>query len=245
MSSMWPSVSSPATPSPSHSTSLTPRKSRSARSRSALDRARIAVRVQQALLRRHHDAGAVDVDRSALEHQPGLEHRHPQQRREGARHRRVAHQRFVLAAPRVEAPRVVGQRGVRQRLAGLPPLGPGEQEVGAVVADPRVDGRDHVELHGAGLRPRHPRPHLIARRLVVDQDVDRLVLGEHLDHAQEDHLDLRHAIRPRQRILGPRQPGGGVRMPLGRHRVAERGGRRAGHRGAIAGRSRRREPRPP
>ena len=75
MSSMWPSVSSPATPSPSHSTSATPRWSRSACSISAFDAIGIAVRVEQALLGRHHDAGAVDVDRAALEHQPGLETR--------------------------------------------------------------------------------------------------------------------------------------------------------------------------
>ena len=47
--------------------------------------ARVAVGVQQALLRRHHDAGAVDVDRSAFEHQPRLEHRHAAAAAPGAR----------------------------------------------------------------------------------------------------------------------------------------------------------------
>ena len=59
---------------------------------------RVAVRIEQALLRRHHDALAVDVDRAAFEHQAWLEDRHAKDRRERPRHRRVARNRATTEA---------------------------------------------------------------------------------------------------------------------------------------------------
>ena len=135
MSSTCPSVSSPSMPSPSHSDLLHAEVRAQRRLEVRLRRARIAIGVQQALLGREHGAGAVHVDRAAFEDEPRFELRDAGQLVEPRGHRGVAHQRLVLAAPRVEAPVIERQ---------LPLWS--EQEVRAVVANPRVDGLDLDQL---------------------------------------------------------------------------------------------------
>ncbi len=65
--------------------------------------------------------------------------------------------------------------------------------------------------------------HHLFRFHIINQQVDDLVRSERRDHLEINLLDLRHAIGPRFRILGPTQPGRMMWMPLGRHVKAERG----------------------
>ncbi len=62
------------------------------------------------------------------------------------------------------------------------------------------------------------------RCLVVDQNVDLLDAREMADDLRIDPRNRLELARPVGAIVRPRDPRGLVRLPLGRHAIAERGG---------------------
>jgi hypothetical protein len=106
---------------------------------------RVAVLVQQALLGRQHSAGAVDVDRAALEDQPAVELRQAQRRGHLSRDRVVEVPRRVLAAPGVESAVHGGEAAVRRRGSRRSRRGRGTRR--------RWSGNDEIRRLGL-MRPR-------------------------------------------------------------------------------------------
>src|SRR5262249_51411759 len=105
-------------------------------------------------------------------------------------------------------------------------VGLAADEEGAVVARPGAVGRDAEEVDAAeidaGTAEHAPRRPL--HRRVVDQDADALAGDELADDLGVDPRDRRELPRPVAPLMRPGEPGRRVRLPLGRHAVAERGG---------------------
>src|SRR5690242_11418413 len=99
-----------------------------------------------------------------------------------------------------------------------------EQKVWTIIADPRVDGLQVMKANVRGDSRTTMLTHCLLSLHIVDEQVDDLVRRERCDHLQIDFFDLRHAVGPRFRILGPTQPSSMMWMPLGRHVEAECGG---------------------
>src|SRR6266550_3266434 len=180
---------------------------------------------EQAFLRREHGAPAVHVDRAALEDDrprpSAVGHRRLPPATAEEPGQRVAHPRvppvIAVLRPAVEAPAdepdvaVVAAHELRASVAHPRPVGRHTEEL-----DPRAtDAGAAQEVPGASLHAG-----------VVDEDADALA-GDEVTHDlgedPRDGLELAWPIAPRVR---PGEPRRGVRLPLGRHAVAERGGRR-------------------
>jgi hypothetical protein len=171
-------------------------------------------RREQAFLGRQQQAGAVAVDRASFEHDP-LD-------RVGRLHRRVARKTgdpgdvladlgvvgvVVVLGPRVEAP--VDQL---RAAGGIVHHG------GPRVAGPDAVGGDVVQAHALGRDAVHRELldrvalHLIA----VAEDLDLLGLREHARDLREDPRDGLELAGPVGLVVRPGEPGGPVRLPLGR-----------------------------
>jgi len=86
----------------------------------------IAILIEQALLGGEKDAFAVDVDRSAFQHDARRETRHLQKKSELPGNSIVGLELLILPPPGIEDPIVEGELGDRLRLL---------DEIGAVVAN--------------------------------------------------------------------------------------------------------------
>ena len=87
------------------------------------------------------------------------------------------------------------------------------QEVGAVIPDPRVPRRDPVESNPSAGGRVQPAADFLLLLPVVHQQVDSLAGCQQPHHLQEERLDSPHVSGPRFPVLGPGQPGGFVGMP--------------------------------
>ena len=184
-SSMWPSVSSPSMPSPSQRISRTPKHVAQEPLDVGARQRRVAVRVQQALLRRQQRALAVDLDRAAFEHDAGLRvTRHAERLGHLPADLAVEVERRVLAAPGVVVeidgePRLLGRRardedravvaahasfvGKRWTAAGVPAARHGASSLRTCRS---CVGVQHVDVHGLALgeRAHELRPSRARRR---------------------------------------------------------------------------------
>ena len=168
---------------------------------------RIAIGVQQALLCGQQRARPVHIHRTAFQHHAGDESR----RLEGGGHclpgRGVLIARQVFSSPGIET----------EIQRHQPPLVV-DHEYRTVVANPGVVGGHTVKrdpLRGNGLTEQPPRVTFVCLVEHVDSHPFGLSKGGH----DGNHRGLHRAERagPRLRIVGPRQPGGAVRLPLCRH----------------------------
>ena len=192
---------------------------------------RLHHRVEQALLGRQRGPGPVDVQAPALQDHrptPPLRPRHdaPHASRRGdATRQTVVAGPVAVLGPAVEAPIHKGHLGGRFRGRGAP------DERAARVAHPASVGRKPVRSQPPRIDPRllQPPQGPSFRAGVPEHDLDRLDGREpahDLDVAPSGRLELAGPIGP---VVGPRQPGGAVGLPLRRHEVAvalEPGGRR-------------------
>src|SRR5207237_1135285 len=64
---------------------------------------------------------------------------------------------------------------------------------------------------------------------IVDQEMHDFVLVQSSYHTEKNGLYLGELIRPGDRVMGPRQPGSSVRLPLRRHTVTQGGRGIKGH----------------
>jgi [glutamine synthetase] adenylyltransferase / [glutamine synthetase]-adenylyl-L-tyrosine phosphorylase len=172
----------------------------------------IAVGVEQALLGRRHEAGAVAVDRAALEDPVGLGQRQARVARQFGPDRRVAlHQ--VFSAPAVEARTQRGAVGADQR---------------ACVAQPDVAVRPPLERN----RPRYEAARAGLVRRVAHQQPHRLpALGNRVGEGGDLLLRARQVSRPLVGIVREADPQPFLRSPLGRHGGGGAHRRRFGKRG--------------
>ena len=177
------------------------------------DKPRIAILVQQARRRRHHGAGAVEVDRAAFHDDARIEHRQLQLLGDPRRHGVVGIPRRILAAPRVEAP-------VDDRRFGLAAPLP-QHERRAVIARPGFVGRN-VMKEDAAQRNAARLQEVADDALVVlvgDVEMHFLARDEDADQAR-DVFDGFVILAGKRNPFGPRpaNPGASMRMPLGRKR---------------------------
>ncbi len=211
---MWPSVSSPSIPSPSHRISRDAERVAQQRLDVGARQRRVAVRVQQALLGRQQRAFAVDLDRAALEHDARLGvARHAERFGHLPADLPIEIERRVLAAPGVvvevdREPRCIERRS--------------RDEDRAVIARPGVVGREAVEPQALGRNG--SREQLADVPLVIGAehvDVHGLALGERPDERDHGGLDAREDAGPAIAVVRPRQPGRFVRRPFGGLAVAQ------------------------
>ena len=215
-SSTWPSVSSPSMPSPSQRICVTPNDvAQHALDVGARER-RVAVRVQQALLGGEQRALAVHLDRAALEHDVGL--------REARHAERLGH----LPADRAGRGRTAGtcrpRRCSRSRTASrcaphrvrVTKIAPWSRHQASLVGKRWKRSRSG----GAAAREQLADVRLVLRVEHVDVDGLALASAAH-ERAIAGSTAVEHA-GPAVAVVRPRQPGGLVRRPLGRHAVAER-----------------------
>ncbi len=97
-------------------------------------------------------------------------------------------------------------------------------ENGARVARPHAVGRPLVEVHAGQIHPgtlQHAARPLL-RVCVLDQDVDLLHCGKLAHDLRVNPGNGLEAARPVGGIVRPCDPGCAVRLPLGRHAVAQR-----------------------
>ncbi len=198
---------------------------------------------QQALFGRDQRAAAIDVDAAALEHdavqlavdaQLGLPERHAQALGNLGAGGRVELPVVVLG-PGVEAP---ARRGDGRQSRLLRRIAADEDRT--VVARPDAVGRDAEEtercrrslprrladfLRRSTVRAHQQLPGFRLVCFIVDQDVDPLDAREVTNDLGVDPRNRLELARPVGAIVRPRDPGGVVRLPLGGHAIAERGGR--------------------
>ncbi len=165
-----------------------------------LDELGVSILVQKALLGREKRPLAVHVDRSALEHDTGLDAFHPQIFRGVLGDDVVQVPRPVLLAPRVEDP-------IQDFDLLLPALAVFRHEDGSVVAGPGVVRRELMEDDIVeDVVPLQHRPHLHLHLRVLHVDMDRLMDVERLDHLDPNRRYELHPARPGLRIVWPREP---------------------------------------
>ena len=181
---------------------------------------RIAVGVEQAGLGGEQRSRAVDVDRPALHHDSRGEDREgraPAAIRVGIDVVEVV--RRILAAPGVVVP-------VDDRLLAAVPWR-ALQENRAVVPAPGVVGgmvvEEDVAAVGALICQEPPDVELHSGAGHVD--VHLLVIGEVAHHPGEDRRHRAELAGPGCLLVRPAEPGAAVRLPLGRHAIAELGRR--------------------
>ena len=171
----------------------------------------VAIRVQQTLLGREHHAGAVHVDRAAFEN-----HRRGKPRDAERFGHLPAHDPIEIVRRVFPAPGVVLEVEGKAWLRALP-----RHENRAVVARPRIVGREAVERDALGRRNGCELAAHVALMLGIEHvDVHRLARGERAHELDHRRLDLLVHTRPAVAIVRPRQPGRLVRRPFGRHPVA-------------------------
>lgn len=91
-----------------------------------------------------------------------------------------------------------------------------------MIADPGVVGPDRMERDvGLVAEERSGFAHHVG---VAGQDVHRLDPGERLGKLRPERRNAFEPAGPRLAVVRPRQPGGRVRLPLGRETIAKRGG---------------------
>ena len=182
---------------------------------------------EQAFLGREQSAAAVDVDRAAFEHDA------------------------MFAVKRMHDARAGGLRHARAKFGielVVVVLGPGvELEVqsekrGAVCIDPSAAGARKMQpesrVHTRSVRQRWKTTlsesasafsrtalALSLRTLAVDDQIDALMPRQIADDLGIDPRNRLELPRPVAVEMRPGKPGGRVRLPLGRHAVAERGGK--------------------
>ena len=110
----------------------------------------------------------------------------------------------------------------------------GHQEVRPVVPNPGIDGGNLMNANVLSAGKHATRANRCLRVFVVDKQVDDFIRRERGHHLKKYLLNLRNAIRPRLRILGPRQPRCAVPVPFARHVVTEFGGSSRGHFEAVS-----------
>ena len=210
---MWPCVSSPAMPRPSHRTFV----DAEIVGERALDLLRGKAGIaglhgaEQALLGGQQESGAVDVDAAAFEHQAGTPSPHLEALRERGGHG-VVLLPVVVLGPSVEAP--IGDGDFVPRIL---------DEQRAVVAGPDAVGGAADELDGvqigAGLG--QLAAGVLFERFVLHQDADALD-SRQLAHDLAIHPgDGRELAGPVVAIVRPGEDGGLVRLPLRGHAEAQ------------------------
>ena len=174
--------------------------------------AAVAVGIEKALLGDQTEAGAVDVDGAPLQHDSRRERRQSEPFVDPRRHGVVRHVLRVLHPPGVEPPVDESQRPGRV-LTG--------DEGRPVVPDPHVDGGDVVEHDAARVDSAAPetRRHLGLEGSVVDQQIDRLAARQRPDHLHPGPPHPFEVIRPGIDVVRPREPRGGMGLPLRGHPV--------------------------
>src|SRR5688572_15213668 len=71
--------------------------------------------------------------------------------------------------------------------------------------------------------------HVLLSLRIINQQIYYLVRRQRCHHLQENVFYERHAVGPREWVLGPREPGRLVPAPLGRHVITEFSGSRLFH----------------
>ena len=172
------------------------------------------------------DARAVDVDRTAFEHDAGLDHLEAVAAPELLRDDVVEIEGAVLFAPRVEAPVerdltwAGGRSSIRETV----------NENRAVVADPRVVGRQMKNIDrpqctgrvllGAAGGLEKCLAHLVDLFFVGDCEADGIEAGDFRNHVGIDRRDDVELAGPGVAIVRPCQEAPDVPRPFGRHPVA-------------------------
>src|SRR5208283_5406876 len=194
---------------------------------------------QQALLRGDERPASIDVDAAAFEHDPPrlsvhvygrLPHWDAQPPGDLRRDWSVELP-IVVFRPGVEAPRGCGDsREVACRSRNAP------YEDWTIVARPNTIrpkvSKFEIARRGArigGLLWQEIRLYQKSARLrlcrfIIDKDVDAFHAREMANDFRVDQWDRLEFARPVGAIMGPRDPGCLVPLPLGRHAVAKRGG---------------------
>ena len=212
---MWPSVSSPSMPSPSQTISVTPNASRRIRSMSA----RSSCGLRFGFSRHCSVVSSAPAPFTSIDP--------PSSTMPGCAKRGTSSAAAIMPADlpiEVErrilaAPRVVVEIEREPRRVGAGP----RDEDRAVVAAPSVVRGEAMERQP--LRGRERGEHLanvpLVRR-VEHVDVHGLALGERADERSHRRLDAFEHAGPAVAVMRPRKPGRLVRLPFGRHPIAER-----------------------
>ena len=175
---------------------------------------RIAIPVQQALLRREAGPSAVNLDGAPFKHDRMIKHRNLQQGRHVSSDPIIILVGSVFSPPAIEDPIIK-----RQRIFAIP----SGEKCRTVVPHPDVHGshledRDIVHRRAHFLKSRY---HVLPGLFVIDQKNNLLSLCQRLHHPDPKFPHGFQLSWPGFAIVRPGKPGRSVGHPLRGHRVAE------------------------